>query len=54
MDWLNWFGFGPKSSMCEFCEAITGERETIGQRYAIACAVVNFPFDYVHVCMHFL
>ena len=42
------------SGMCEFCEATASERETIGQRYAIACAVVNSLLVYMHACMHFL
>ena len=40
--------------MCKFYEAVVSERETKGQRYANACAVVIFPFDYMHACMHIL
>ena len=46
--------FGRASSILEFCAALVGERVTLGQRYAIVCAAVNFPFGYVHVSMHFL
>ena len=46
--------FGRASGVLEFCAATVSERETLGQRYTIVCAAINFPFGYVHVCMHLL
>ena len=40
--------------MSEFYELVVSERETKGQRYAIACAAVNSLLIYMHACMHFL
>ena len=44
--------FGRESGVLNFCAAAVGERETLGQRYAIVCAAVNFPFGYA--CLHAL
>ena len=46
--------FGRASGVLEVCAAVVGEKEILGQRYAIVCAAVNFPFGYVHACMHLL
>ena len=36
--------------MCEFYEVAVSERETKGQRYANACAVVNSLYD-LYACL---
>ena len=47
-------GFNAKVVCVNFMCALVGERVALGQRYAIACAIVNSLLVYVHVCMHLL
>ena len=43
--------FGRASGVLEFCAAVMSKRETLGKRYAIVCAAVNFPF-LLCACLH--